>query len=130
MSTYIRIIQCKNMNSLKMDKIIIKINYLFGSFAVLFSVLILTFYFHTAFKFNHLPTYGNPDPKYTDLYQYYNTLINYSFNLCFLPFLPWLFITIYKLDYKKHRKSFLFFLFSYTIALLIIFSNVFDWYAD
>jgi hypothetical protein len=104
-----------------------------GFIPLFFSSSILAFYFKVANKYNHLPTYGNPDPKYTGFYQSYNEFIEISFSLTFIVFFLWVFIVAFYLKKRKTEDSLLPVYFStitYLVAFFILFSEIFNWYVD
>ena len=104
-----------------------------GLIPLFFISSILAFYYKVANKYHHLPTYGNPDPKYTDFYQSYYKFIDISFSLTFIAFFLWIIIVAFYLKTRKKEDSLLSVYFStitYLITFFILFSEVFDWYVD
>jgi hypothetical protein len=107
--------------------------YILAIIPLLFISPILIFYFHTAYHVGHLPTYGNPDPKYSDLYNIYSPIVNFSISLWIFSVLPWLALLLIHSS-KKDKEHLLRIKgwggIFYLIAFLLLFSVVFEWYVD
>lgn len=110
-----------------------RIIWLLGIPPLAFAITILTFYFHVAIQDGHLPTYNNPDPKYTGLYVYYATIIETSLTLWFYTFLVWLVIIIVYLFKNKDNytnKPVVATIIFQVMAILVCMSEVLEWFVD
>lgn len=104
-----------------------------GILPLFFILSILTFYFHTAHRVGHLPTYGNPDPKYTGLYNHYSPLIHFTFLVWILSVLPWiimLLVHFFKKDKEQLQNIKGWGAIFHLIAFIILLSTIFEWYVD
>ena len=107
--------------------------YFLSAFAVAFSISILAFYLHASKILGHFPTYSNPDPKGLDIYEIYDPIITITFGTWFFSFVLWLIlILIYVGKTQKQPTYKPIFVTSglQFIALLILFSRIFEWYVD
>lgn len=107
--------------------------YIISIFPLLFIIPLLTFYFHTAYNTGHLPTYGNPDPKYSGLYNYYNPLIHITFSAWILSLLPWLImLTVHFFIKEKEplQKIKVWGALFHLASFITMLSVVFEWYVD
>ena len=110
-----------------------KLIYFLSSFALVFSVSILVFYFHASRIVGHLPTYGNPDPKQLEIYQNYSPTLNLTLSIWFYSFLVWLILLIiYIVKNRKelNYKPIIITLVVQIIPFIIFFSTIFEWYVD
>ena len=98
-----------------------------------FIISLLTFYFHTRAILGRFPTYNNPDPILLDDYTFYNGIIDPAIRVWLLSFLVWSFIAAgFRLVTGKrfYWKHLLFSSIGHIIALIITFSDIFEWYVD
>lgn len=91
---------------------------------------LLAFYFHAGNILGHLPKYNFPDPKELSIYSNYAVLIDFLGVIWSYSFFIWLFVVIISTNKKIHGKFIIFGLLAHSSAILIIFSEVMNWYMD
>jgi hypothetical protein len=97
------------------------------------TISLLTFYLHTKSILGYYPKYNHPDPKTLDIYGNYSVLVNTSISLWIISFLLTIPLVIAYLIIKRKKinwKLVGFSLISQTIAIILFFSNIFEWYID
>ena len=107
--------------------------YVFGTIPWFFIVPLMTFYFHARKILGHFPRYNFPDPKELNIYSDYSPFIGWSGGVWFYSFIVWFLLTIiYLAIYRKNIKwvPIIFAFIGNIIALLLVFSGIFEWYMD
>ena len=107
--------------------------YILGIIPWFFIVSLMTFYFHATKILGYLPRYNMPDPKELNIYSDYSSFIYWSLGIWFYAFLVWLLLTIiYLIVYRKNIKwnPVIFASIGNIIALLLVFSGIFEWFVD
>ena len=116
--------------SMKFFQIII---YILGFIPLGFIISIFTFYFHVAIILKKLPVYNQPDPKELDIYSNYNPIIYLATKIWFYTIIFWfLAVIIYAIGEKREIKWKSIGLTGLVqlIGILIMFSEIFEWYVD
>lgn len=106
-----------------------------SAFPTLFSIALLTFYFHAAKILGHLPMPVDSDnPKISKIYhQYYPVILflaEHSALLIPITLLSGLVFRNVVPDKKITRKLLLFLTVSYVVAIALAFSNLMLWFFD
>ena len=98
-----------------------------------FSFSILTFYIHAGKILGQSPYYNQPDPKEIDVYTTYSPLVDWTATIWLLSFPIWLGLLILHVVLKKKGNNWRPILItgsSQILAILMLFSKVFEWYID
>lgn len=107
--------------------------YVLVTFPLIFSISLLTFYFHAGLILGRLPSYNQPDPKELGIYFYYHPIINLTGNIWILSFIIWLLSTVVYLIWKREKinwKPVIISILGQVWAILIVLSGIIEWYAD
>ena len=100
-------------------------------FGFIFSLAI--FYIHATAILGYYPKYNSPDPKNLDFYNTYSFLINNTIAFWMVSFtitIPLILTYLIIKRKKSNWKLICFSLGSQTIALLLFFSDILEWFVD
>jgi hypothetical protein len=107
--------------------------YILGSIPLIFSISLLTFYFHAGLILGRLPRYNQPDPKELEIYFDYHPIINLTFIIWIYSFIIWLILTVVYLIAKRKQilwKPIIISALGQVYGISLFLSEIMVWYAD
>ena len=107
--------------------------YLLSVPALLWIISLVLFYFKACNYLGYNPGYNHPDPKELIFYDQYNGIIAFWMNTWVLSLFAWLIVvmvTILKLRWDISWKAVVFSSIPHLSGILILFSELPEWYFD
>ncbi|RED48189.1 hypothetical protein [Seonamhaeicola aphaedonensis] len=107
--------------------------YVLGIIPIIFSVSLLTFYFHAGLILGRLPRYNQPDPKELEIYFFYEPIINFTGNIWVFSLAFWLLSSVVYIILKRKQivwKPILISALGQFCAISLFLSGVIEWFAD
>lgn len=104
-----------------------------GTIPLIFSISLLTFYFHAGLILGRLPRYNQPDPKELGIYFDYLPIISLTGNIWIYSLIFWLLLTVVYLIAKRKQiiwKPIIISALGQVCAISLFLSGVMEWYAD
>lgn len=107
--------------------------YILGLLPFAFTASVLAFYLHAASILGHAPSYDNPDPKELAIYVSYFPWIEATFVIWLLSLIAWVVCTAsYLILGRKNIRwePIVLGAIGQSIPILMLFSEIMEWYVD